>query len=62
MGLLSNRKNPVTGNSGTVSSGWTLTGTSFGPGKGPKVAAIRKEWKAPRSGDLAHRASRRPRQ
>jgi hypothetical protein len=63
MGLFNNRKNTVSGNSGNASSGgWTLTGTCFGPGKGPKIGSMRKEWKSPRSGDLAHRASKRPKQ
>jgi hypothetical protein len=49
----------LTGNSGNASGGgWTLTGTA-GP---KKAAAIRKEWTAPRNGDLAHRASTRPKQ
>jgi hypothetical protein len=56
MGLF--RKNPKK-NSGTVGGGFTLTGTANGK---QKVKAMRREWKAPRSGDLAHRTAHRPKQ
>jgi hypothetical protein len=57
MGLFSSNKG-VSGNSGNASGGrWNLTRSADAK---RAVGAIRKEWKAPRSGDLAHRASHRP--
>jgi hypothetical protein len=55
---LSNRDKGTTGNSGNASGGrWTLTGTA---GAAQKLGSMRKEWTGPRTGDLAHRASKRP--
>lgn len=59
------RDKGTTGNSGTASGGkgsfggWTLTGTASGNDR-RKVKTMRTEWTAPRAGDVAHRASRRP--
>jgi hypothetical protein len=62
MGLFGGKKG-ISGNSGNASNGgWTLTGTAFGPGKGPKVGSMRKEWKSPRSGDTFRAKSKRPKQ
>jgi hypothetical protein len=57
MGLFNTDKG-LSGNSGNVSNGkWTLTGCAIGH---MRAKAIRKEWTAPRTGDLRHRETRRP--
>lgn len=63
MGLFNSKASKGTsGNSGNASGGgWTLTGTSSGNDH-RKVKTTRTEWKAPRTGDLAFRSSKRPKQ
>ncbi len=54
---LINRDKGTTGNSGVAGKNFTVTGLTSGR---YKVHAIRTEWTAPRKGDMAHRAPRRP--
>ncbi|GAB1642512.1 hypothetical protein [Krasilnikovia sp. MM14-A1259] len=59
MSIFGSRKDKgSSGNTGNASDGgWTLSGTSGGK---RAAKAMRMEYTAPRKGDLAHRASRRP--
>ena len=61
MSIFGGRKDKgTTGNSGNASGGgWTLTSVSSGK---RAAKAVRLEFKAPRTGDLAHRASKTPKQ